>query len=315
MLKLNRLGWIFDPSEHGCHFSHAQVPTPFVLEDRVRIFFAGRLNGKSHVYSIDLMGPPPFTPNIESITLVMSPNDNPGTFDDEGVMPSCFFNHKDQWHFFYSGWNSRNTIPYHNSTGIAIYNSENNTIERKFQGPILERNHLHPYLAVTPTVWEDNGVYKALYISGISWQMGADRYEPIYVIKEAVSNDLVNWERGVDQVIASQYENECFSNPTVFRDRDQNINVLFCSRNGFGFRDDSTKSYSLQYAKRIDNKYLRLPIEWTGEAPDHRESFMQAYPHFFKWDGQLYVIYNGNGFGSTGFGLALVNEEGIDDGK
>lgn len=33
---------------------------------------------------------------------------------------------------------------------------------------------------------------------------------------------------------------------------------------------------------------------------------MVCYPFLFEHDGTLYMLYNGNGYGRTGFGLAAL---------
>jgi hypothetical protein len=37
------------------------------------------------------------------------------------------------------------------------------------------------------------------------------------------------------------------------------------------------------------------------------DSDMMCYPHFFKVENQVYLLYNGNEFGREGFGLAVLN--------
>ena len=310
MIELQRLKWIFDPGETAQVFSHAQVPTPLVLKDRIRVFFSGRIKTISHIYSIDIEPPPKFSPILETLKIAMYPNSNIGTFDDEGVMPSCFVINGEEIYHYYSGWNSRNTIPYHNSTGIAIYDEKTGNLNPKFQGPILERNYLHPYLAVTPTVWAEKDRYLALYISGVEWKKGLDRYEPIYVIKEAYSQDLINWIRPFDQVISSNFEDECFSNPSVHIDLAKKTHVLFCSRASMDFRKNQKNTYKMGYATKENDGYVRRPLRWSGKEMSSKENEMQAYPHFFEWDGELFTLYNGNGFGLTGFGVAKISFEG-----
>jgi hypothetical protein len=36
------------------------------------------------------------------------------------------------------------------------------------------------------------------------------------------------------------------------------------------------------------------------------ESEMQAYPHVFDWNDSRMMLYNGNGFGQSGIGLAKM---------
>ena len=53
--------------------------------------------------------------------------------------------------------------------------------------------------------------------------------------------------------------------------------------------------------ERFDEKIIFLPrknYEWENE--------MQAYPHVFKHKKNLYMFYNGNGYGKTGIALAKL---------
>ena len=34
---------------------------------------------------------------------------------------------------------------------------------------------------------------------------------------------------------------------------------------------------------------------------------MVSYAHVFKWNGNLYMLYQGNDVGRSGFGLAVLN--------
>lgn len=306
MPKLKRIKWIFNPQNYSdLKFTHAQVPTPYVMEDRIRIFISGRVRKISHVYTIDITPPPECIIISINRTPVFYPNENIGTFDDEGVMPSCFIKGIDgEDLFFYSGWNSRNTIPYHNSIGIAKYHVKENRMERLFDGPILDRNHLHPYLAVTPTIWKKNEIYHALYISGLKWIKGIDKIEPLYVIKKATSKNLLDWDRPFEQYVDSIHELECFSNPCVRLENDDIKDIIFCSRNAFDFRENPLNSYKIGYAQIIKNQVTRSEVEWCGEDPSPMENIMQCYPSFIQWEDKNYVIYNGNSFGMTGFGIA-----------
>ena len=42
-------------------------------------------------------------------------------------------------------------------------------------------------------------------------------------------------------------------------------------------------------------------------SPAGWDSEMQCYPHVFKCDDNVYMLYNGNEFGRYGFGLAVLN--------
>ena len=51
-MNLEHYKWIYDPRTQGT-FTHAQVPKAILVNDRLRILFAGRIRGKSHIFSID----------------------------------------------------------------------------------------------------------------------------------------------------------------------------------------------------------------------------------------------------------------------
>ena len=36
---------------------------------------------------------------------------------------------------------------------------------------------------------------------------------------------------------------------------------------------------------------------------------MVCYPYVFEYNDKLYMLYNGNGYGKTGIGLAVLEEE------
>ena len=39
------------------------------------------------------------------------------------------------------------------------------------------------------------------------------------------------------------------------------------------------------------------------------DSEMVCYPYVFEYNDKLYMLYNGNGYGKTGIGLAVLEEE------
>ena len=303
-MQLERLKWYSPPLESE-GISYMQVPTPIVLEDRIRILYAGRVNNITHIYSLEVSPPPNFKIINFTKEPIMYPSTSMGTFDDEGVMPSFVLQNGKKHYLFYSGWNSRNTIPYHNATGIAEYDINTNRVKRIYDGPIMDRTLLHPYLAVTPCIWKEKDVYNALYISGLSWKKHKDKYEPLYVIKFAKSKNLLEWERDTQQFIKSEYELECFSNPTV-KINNEKIDILFCSRNCFDYRDSKKYGYKIGYAELKDSNVSRKEIQWKGDMLQGKDDIMQCYPSFFQWNGVDYIVYNGNGFGATGFGIAKV---------
>ena len=83
--------------------------------------------------------------------------------------------------------------------------------------------------------------------------------------------------------------------------------MWFCSR---ATRDIAT--YRIRYAKSRDGvTWERKPVEFVGldVSSSGWDSEMVCYPHVFDHKGKRYMLYNGNGYGRTGFGLAVLEEE------
>jgi hypothetical protein len=298
-------GLVFDPSIQAPWIhSHAQVPTAFEMDDYIRVFFAGRNNtGRSFITYVDL---DKFEP-----TKIVYIHDKPilplgktGTFDDEGMMPSDLVSVQGRVYFYYSGWNRRLTCPYHNATGLIFSDDKGVSFYRPFDGPVLDRIPVEPYVAVTPSVLVENDCWRMWYVSGVSWEEIEGQYEPVYVIKHAYSSDGINWVRPNNVCITPSNEMEAFSRPSVVKDG-AIYKMWFCFRDSFDYRGGQG-SYKLGYAESSDGmNWIRKDDKLDMEiSPGGWDSEMQCYPYIIDIASKRYMFYNGNGFGHSGFGLA-----------
>jgi len=286
--------------------THMQVPTVLVKDDRLRVYYAARhTTGQSFTAYIDL--------DINDFTRVLDLRHEAvlkpgkvGTFDDEGIMPSDIVQQGDQLWMYYSGWNRRLTIPYHNATGLAVSHDGGKSFERMFDGPILDRIATEPYLAVTPCIIKDNGHWKMWYVSGLKWVEIDQHFEPVYVIKSAQSEDGINWQRSGQIAIPQNHDLEAFSRPCVIK-KDGVYCMWYCYRKSHDYRDGQG-SYRMGYAESMDAiNWQRMDHKSGIDVSsnfNHWDSKMIAYPYVAKVKGSLYLFYNGNGFGQSGFGYA-----------
>lgn len=306
-------GLIFDPGVHApwVH-SHAQVPTAFEMPEFIRVYYAGRNDrGTSFITYVDLDKDDP-SKIIYVHNAPILPLGRTGTFDDEGMMPSEMVVDQGKVYMYYSGWNRRLTCPYHNATGLLVSHDGGHSFERAYEGPVLDRIATEPYLAVTPTVLIDQGIWKMWYVSGLSWQEVAGHFEPVYVIKYAHSTDGVNWVRPAAICIPPRHPLEAFSRPCVVKDGSL-YRMWFCFRDSVDYRGGSG-SYRLGYAESMDGiNWARMDdqSDWMhspGGADDWM-SEMQCYPYVMDVEHGVsrkrYMFTNGNGFGRTGFGHAV----------
>ena len=84
--------------------------------------------------------------------------------------------------------------------------------------------------------------------------------------------------------------------------------MVFCYRHASDFRVNPNRGYKLGYAYSLDLKIwsrddAKLNFCLSDEGWD---SEMMCYPHLFKVDDQIFLLYNGNNFGRYGFGAAKL---------
>ena len=169
--------------------------------------------------------------------------------------------------------------------------------------PLLDRSNEDPYSISYPSILLDNGKYKMWYGSNLSW--GVDQSEMQHVIKYAESDDLITWVRKGQVHIPLIHENEyALSKPWVIKSG--NIFKMWYSYRANG----KIKTYRIGYAESVDSQnWIRKDDEVNIDVSlNGWDSEMICYPSVFTLKNKLYMLYNGNGYGKTGFGIAqLIN--------
>jgi len=293
-----KLGLIFCPSgEEPWMQSHAAVPIAESLGGHLfRVYFSSRdASNRSFTGSlvIDIREPDRILDLSRSP--VLSPGEL-GGFDDSGAMATWLVSHQERSFLYFQGWNLGVTVPFRNSIGLAT--GTGGTFTRYCRGPIVDRSMHEPHFCATPCVLPGEDVWRMWYLSCTEWRMQEGRPQHRYHIKYAESHDGINWRRdGVVAIDFSGSDEYAISRPSVLRDPDR-------WRMWYSFRGPS---YRIGYAESPDG------IKWErrdGEAgidvsPSGWDSEMIEYPFVFDHEGQRYMLYNGNGYSRTGFGLAV----------
>ncbi len=219
-----------------------------------------------------------------------------GAFDDSGVTTSCLVTTGRTRLLYYTGWSRGVTVPFYLAAGVAI--SENGgPFERWSPAPLLERNPIDPFLTASPFVLIGHGRWRMWYVSATEWRPGDSGPRHYYHIKYAESADGIAWHR--DGQVAIDYatdEEHAFARPWVVHDDDR-------YRMWFAVRGDR---YRIGYAESPDGAtWMRRDELGLTAGEDDWESEMVEYPCVFEWNGRRYMLYNGNGYGKTGVGLAI----------
>ena len=293
---------------------HACVPIADKISDDVlRIYFGPRdTQGRTTTTFIEVEADQP--------AKVLYVHDRPvlglgklGTFDDSGAMPSCIVNRGGQKYLYYIGWNRGVTVSYRNSIGLAISDDGGLTFERAYEGPVADRTMLEPYFCASPYVLydEEETKWKLWYASSTGWTVVHGQPEPLYQIKYAESADGVHWLRKNTICLEYTFEGEANARPCVIKENGK-YRMWYCYRGSVDYRSDRENSYRIGYAESPDGinwerKDAAVGIERSDEGWD---SIMMEYPYVYEHRGRKYMLYNGDGFGETGFGYAVLEEDG-----
>ena len=293
---------------------HACVPVADKINGEVlRIYFGPRdIEGRTTTTFIDV--------EADNPSRIRYVHDRPvlglgklGTFDDSGAMPSSIVNHGGRKFLYYIGWNRGVTVPYRNSIGLAVSDDGGESFERVVEGPVLDRTATEPYFCASPFALydEEAAKWKLWYASSTGWTVVNGHPEPLYQVKYAESADGVSWLRRNTVCLEYAFEGEANARPCVLKENGR-YRMWYCYRGSVDYRTDKAQSYRIGYAESADGilwerRDSEVGIERSDEGWD---SVMMEYPWVYEHRGRKFMLYNGNGFGETGFGYAVLEEDG-----
>jgi hypothetical protein len=304
-MKWNKLGLVFNVSgQKAWAASHAMIPTPLLLEDRIRVFYGSRgQDGKAAISFVDVDINDPTKVIYEHETSILTHGET-GCFDDSGVLPGCVVWDNDRVLLYYVGFNVRNTVPYSNAIGVAESFDDGITFQRVFDGAVVDRTAQEPYFSVSPCVLKTKEGWKLWYASCTKWITVNDKKEALYHIKYADSVDGLLWQRPNKSCILPLADDESNARPTVIYDGGL-YHMYYSFRGSSDFRD-GCDSYRIGYATSINGQDWLRKDDQTGLyfSKSGWDSKMLAYPSVLECGGRALLFYNGNGFGASGFGVA-----------
>ncbi len=286
--------------------SHCQLPTALVLSDKhVRVFYASRTaQQRSHIGFTDLLfgdNPESFTIGRVADTPVMTPGPV-GHFDEHGVYPSCIVTHEGRHYMYFIGWNQGVEAPlFYASIGLALSDDGLN-FERVSPAPIMSRSEHDPCLVTSPHVYIENGVWRMTYVSGIGWWRNEKgTLQSTYHIKSAYSSNGVEWTRHGRVAIDFESGETNLARSAVLKVGDADYRMWYSRVH----RD--LGKYRIGYAESTDGDTWMRKDALAGIGLD--DSFakeMICYPNVFTVGRETYMLYNGDGYGRAGFGIARL---------
>jgi hypothetical protein len=299
-MEWHKLGLLFSPKgKHPQLLSHASNPMPILLDgDIYRIFFSGRdIFNRSSVGYVDIdlikrkivnfLDKPVFTYGDKN------------TFFSDGVSIGNFYEENGSRYILFMGWHK----PIHGHWRGEIGRLEINkdwSLALDGADPFISLDHSDPISLSYPWVHQDiHGGFQMWYGSTLSWDAGNS--EMVHIIKHARSADGKKWVKTDSVIPFSLNIAQAFSHPSVLVDDRNTYHMWFSYRGGNGI------PYRIGYAHKEEGATWSLSLSEGGIAPSSTgwDSEMVEYPYVFCHKGDRYMLYNGNGFGKTGFGLAI----------
>jgi hypothetical protein len=301
-MRWRKLGPIYSPRPvHPKLLSHAANPLPILLEgDTYRVFFSGRdAENRSSVGYVDV-----------DITQqrVMYVHDKPafehgpnGSFYERGVSIGNCYAVGGRTYMLFMGWQQPPGGHWRGDIGRLLVGSD---LSLSLDGSeaFLCSNGDDPISLSYPWVMPAGRNYLMWYGSTLTWDGGNG--EMVHVINHATSRNGHQFER---KGLAIPFEvgvAQAFSRPTVAGTESEGYDMWFSYRSGTG------QSYRIGYARKDPDAQWQLRLGETGldVSASGWDSEMIEYPFVFDHKGQRYMLYNGNGFGQSGFGLAILEQ-------
>lgn len=315
MFIWRKMGQVFNPvnvKDRTWLKEFAQAPSVLIFDDFIRVYFSCRPpadeQGQYVSYSafVDL--------NRKNLFEIVRVSDNPvltlgklGTFDEFGTYPVSVIEYEKEMRAYYAGWTRCESVPFNVAIGYAISNNGGETFEKQGEGPVLSYSLNEPFILSGPKIRRFNNKWHLFYIAGKKWILDKGKPEPVYTIRQATSDDGINWHKlNKDLIPYKVEENEAQASPDVFFYGDK-YHMFFCYRHSADYRGKQN-GYRIGYASSTDL------INWSRDdnkagidvSEEGWDSEMISYPHVFELDGELYMFYLGNQVGKYGFGLAKL---------
>ena len=303
-MKWKKLGLIIEPKNINRYWmiTHGMDPTVDYLHDDIfRIYFCGRnKNNQSLIGYADI--------NINEPSKILNTPNDPvlglgelGCFDDNGVTASCIINYQDKKYLYYIGWRPRSTTRLSLMTGLSISTDGGNTFNRVSRAPIIKLTDKEPFSILTaPYVIREKNIWRMWYVSCTGWE---NPDLPRYNIKYAESEDGINWKQ--DGIVCIDFISN--DETAIARQSVQFENGIY--RMWYCKKMISIE-YRMGYAESKDGiKWVRMDNKVGIDVSESGwDSEMIEYPYVFNHRSKKYMVYNGNGYGVNGIGLAVFEE-------
>lgn len=299
-VRWSKLGRLYTPA--GVHpklSSHAANPLAVHVDgDLFRVFFSGRDDhNRSSVGWVDVdLGACRVLDAAEEPAFTHGPE---GTFYSHGVSVGCVYAAGTSAYMLFMGWRIPAGEHWCGEIGRLVLGRDL-SLRLDGTGPFVALSPDDPVSLSYPWVVAGPSGFDLWYGSTTVWDAGNG--EMVHVLKQMKSDDGHRFRPTGRSVPHAVGVAQAFSRPTVLRDPAGGYDMWFSYRAGDG------RAYRIGRAWSADGDDWTLRLDAVGidVSASGWDSEMIAYPFVFEHRGAAYMLYNGNGYGRTGFGLAVL---------
>lgn len=297
-------GVLFDSSD--ADFSYGSHPTiTHIKDDEFLVIFTRRNSqNKSYIFTVKAIISDARIQLVGEPRLALSPG-APGFFDCDGVISAAIVSNQGHTYLYYIGWQNLPDNMWICDTGRAVVNIDKETIKKEFLGPILGRDKENPlFAAATAFYVTSDGKWHSWYNSGVEWQKKNKGWHHRYGLFHAESADGIDWKCDKSRM-AIPFKNEeeyAFGRPTVVKHHER-YHMWYAHR-----ATPQSEAYRIGYSWSMDGYHWQRQDERAGidVSSSGWDSEMICYPYVFQHKSDWYMLYNGNAYGKTGFGYAVL---------
>lgn len=311
-LRWRKLGLLYTLPEQGLHnklHSHVANPLPLFLEgDKYRVYYSSRdTQNRSSIGAVDIdITKRKVIKEYANPFFIHGPKDS---FYADGVSIGNCYKVDGTRYMLFMGWRNPPGEHWRGEIGRLIVNADY-SLDLESDIPLIGLEKSDPLSLSYPWVQRmDSNEYRMWYGSTLDWDAGNE--EMLHVINSATSADGHTWKRQGLAVPYQKNQAQAFSRPTVVNSNGDGYQMWFSYRSGRG------ESYRIGYAESSDAMNWKLMLDKVGIEMSSTgwDSNMIEYPFVFDHNHQRYMLYNGNDYGKTGFGLAILESGDSGDGE
>lgn len=292
------IGKIFTPSGRDEKlFTHAANPLAVPMDEHIyRVFFNARdSKNRSSIGAVDI--------DFDDLKIVKEHERAFFSFDPQsdyfnhGVSIGNCFQYKGKHYIGFMGWHFPDNHHWQGNIGL-LHLTDDFEIELHSHTPWLMAEDLglhslsYPWIEARPSGLLD------VWLGGtVSWDAGNG--EMLHKIIHLESDFEGNYNITGNDIPHEIGKAQAFSRPSVYEDEAGRKHMVFSYRAG------QKDTYKIGYSRYKNGKWqFPEPISLLQHQNSKWDNQMIEYPFTFFYQNNLFMLYNGNDFGKTGFGLA-----------